>query len=288
MAERQGDGGGDDGGLVVRFWGVRGTVPCPGAGTLRYGGNTSCVEVRRGGDRLILDGGTGLRNLGKALQAEARPVSTHLLFSHTHFDHIAGLPFFQPAYDGRNRLELWNGHLRRQGHRLEEVLHTLLQSPFFPVPLGIMHACLAFHDFEAGDVLRPFDGLEIRTGPLNHPGGATGYRLASGGRTVCYVTDTEHREGEGPDPDVLRLIEGADLVIYDATYTDEEYGRYRGWGHSTWQEGVRLCEAAGARRLVTFHHDPEHTDDCLDRIGDALDAALAGSLVAREGLEIRL
>jgi phosphoribosyl 1,2-cyclic phosphodiesterase len=287
MAEQQG-GGGDDGGLLVRFWGVRGTVPCPGPGTLRYGGNTSCVEVRRGAERVIFDGGTGLRNLGKALQAAGEPVSTHLLFSHTHFDHIAGLPFFKPAYDGRNRLELWNGNLRQQGHRLEDVLHTLMQSPFFPVPLGIMHACLAFHDFETGAVIRPFDGVEIRTGTLNHPGGATGYRLESGGRSFCYVTDTEHREGAGRDPEVLRLIEGADLVVYDATYTDEEYGGFRGWGHSTWQEGVRLCEAAGAKRLVAFHHDPEHDDERLDGIAGSLDEALAGSLVAHEGLEIRL
>lgn len=274
--------------LIVRFWGVRGTVPCPGPSTLRYGGNTACVEVRWGPHRLIFDAGTGLRNLGRALLSDGRPSTSHLFFSHTHIDHLGGLPFFKPAYDARNRLQMWSGHLRRQGKRLDEVLGALMQPPLFPVKLDIMHACLGFDDFDPGDVLRPADGIEIRTGPLNHPGGATAYRVECSGRAVCYVTDTEHPDGGGRDPNVVRLIGGADLVIYDATYTDEEYARFRGWGHSTWQEGVRLCEAAGARRLIAFHHDPEHDDDALDRIAAALSEALPGSIVASEGLEIRL
>lgn len=279
MAEEQARG------PVVRFWGVRGTVPCPGPETLRYGGNTSCVEVLCGPDRLILDAGTGLRNLGRALLARGRPSSSHLLLTHTHFDHVSGLPFFKPAYDGCNRLELWSGHLRAQGLDLAGVLGGLMQPPLFPVRLDIMHACLAFHDFDAGDVLRPFAGVEIRTGRLSHPGGCTGYRVEFAGRAVCYITDTEH-PAKGRDPNVLRLIEGADLVVYDATYTDEEYGRHRGWGHSTWQEGVRLCRAAGAAKLVAFHHDPDHDDAAMDRIAEALDRELPGSVVAREGLEI--
>jgi phosphoribosyl 1,2-cyclic phosphodiesterase len=274
--------------FTVHFWGVRGTVPCPGPSTLRYGGNTACVEVRWGAHRLIFDAGTGLRNLGRALLTDGRPSVSHLFFSHTHIDHVVGLPFFKPAYDSRNRLQMWSGHLRRQGRRLDEVLGTLMQQPLFPVKLDIMHACLAFHDFDAGDVLRPVDGLEIRTGLLNHPGGATAYRVECSGRAVCYVTDTEHPSGGERDGDVLRLIDGADLVIYDTTYTDEEYERFRGWGHSTWQEGVRLCEAARVRRLVAFHHDPDHDDDALDRIAVALERALPGSVVASEGLELRL
>jgi phosphoribosyl 1,2-cyclic phosphodiesterase len=274
-------------GLTVRFWGVRGTIPCPGPGTLRYGGNTACVEVLCGPARIIFDGGTGLRGLGKQLQARNQPTASHLFFSHTHFDHVGGLPFFKPAYDARNRLELWSGCQQQQGSRLEEVLGTLIQRPFFPVPLGIMHACLAFHDFEVGEVLTPFEGATLHTAPLHHPGGATGYRLECGGRSICYITDTEHPEA-GRDANVLRLIAGADLVIYDTTYTDQEYAGYRGWGHSTWQEGVRLCDAARAKRLVAFHHDPEHDDATLDRIAVELEAACPGSIVAYEGLEIQL
>ncbi len=273
--------------LTVRFWGVRGTVPCPGQTTLRYGGNTACVEVLCGPARIIFDGGTGLRALGKHLLASGTRVASHLFFSHTHIDHVCGLPFFKPAYDACNQLELWSGHLGRRGERLEQVLGTLMQRPFFPVPLDIMHACLAFHDFEVGAVLTPIDGIQIRTGSLHHPGGATGYRLEFGPHVVCYITDTEHH-AEGRDPNVLRLIRDADLVIYDATYTDAEYPRFRGWGHSTWEEGVRLCKAAGVKRLVAFHHDPEHDDGVLDRIAGELDTAMPGSLVAYENLEILL
>jgi phosphoribosyl 1,2-cyclic phosphodiesterase len=162
-----------------------------------------------------------------------------------------------------------------------------MQQPFFPVPMDILHSCIAFHDFSAGDHLDPVPSVRVRTVPLSHPGGATGFRVEFAGRAVCYVTDTEHQEGT-LDEGVLRLIQGSDVVIYDSTYTDEEYPRFRGWGHSTWQQGVRLCLEAGAKRLVTFHHDPEHDDSTLDRIGERLEQALPGSLVAREGLLLEI
>lgn len=273
--------------FTVRFWGVRGAVPCPGGATVRYGGNTACVEMRCGNRLLIFDAGTGLRALGNILTKRSERVVGHVLLTHTHLDHIQGLPFFRPAYSGRNSFAFWNGHLRRQQRNLQEVLYTLMQRPFFPVPLDIMHSCIAFNDFDAGESLTIDPDIEIRTAALNHPGGATGYRLEYGGRSACYVTDTEHRE-EGLDPVVLGLIADADLVIYDTTYTDDEYPRYRGWGHSTWQEGVRLCRAAGAKRLLAFHHDPDHDDDTLDRIAVELDRELPGSLVAHEGLQLEL
>jgi phosphoribosyl 1,2-cyclic phosphodiesterase len=271
-------------GFRVRFWGVRGTVPCPGPRTLRYGGNTACVEVQCDGERLILDAGTGIRELGMSL-AKGAPERSHILLTHTHIDHINGLPFFRPAYCHECHFEIWAGHLLRQGRNLKEVLATIMQTPYFPVPLDILHACVSFHDFESGEPLEPVPGIAMRTCALNHPGGATGYRVDFRGRSMCYVTDTEHREGE-PDQTVLALIEGADLVIYDAAYTDEEFPEKRGWGHSTWQEGVRLCEAAGAGRLVLFHHSPDHDDAALDRIAAALERRRPGSLVAREGMEL--
>lgn len=266
----------------LRFWGVRGTVPCPGPDTLRYGGNTPCVEVMCGGERLIFDAGTGIRALGNQLN-DKTGLKSHVFLTHTHVDHINGFPFFRPAYNPKNRFELWAGHLQGREGALQGVLSGLMQAPIFPVPLDIMHACFAFHDFEAGERLKPVPGVVLRTALLNHPQGATGYRIEFAGKSICYVTDVEHREGE-IDRTILELIEGSEIVIYDATYTEAEYPRYRGWGHSTWNEGVRLCRAAGAGRLIAFHHDPDHDDATLDRIAAELAEAYPGSEVAKEGM----
>ena len=271
----------------VRFWGVRGTVACPGPRTAIYGGNTACVEVRCGDTLLILDAGTGLRPLGKDLIARREQVSAHVLMTHTHLDHIQGLPFFKPAYLHGTKLEFWNGHLRRQRKRIETVLGRIMQAPYFPVPMNIMHAEKIYHDFEAGESLEIGTAVKIRTAELNHPGGATAYRIDFAGKSLCYVTDTEHLEGK-LDGRILDLIAGSELVIYDATYTDEEYPRFRGWGHSTWQQGVRLCAEAGAGRLAAFHHDPEHDDEKLARIDEALGATRGGSIVARETMLLEL
>jgi phosphoribosyl 1,2-cyclic phosphodiesterase len=266
----------------VRFWGVRGTVPCPGPDTVRYGGNTSCLEVMCGGKRLIFDAGTGIRALGANLAGQ-EPLRAHIFLTHTHTDHINGFPFFRPAYSEKNSFQVWSGHLSADDGGIQKVLATAMRKPFFPVPLDIMHACIAFHDFEAGQTLRPARDVVLQTAPLNHPNGATGYRVNYGGRSICYVTDTEHREGQ-LDATIVELIRGSQLVIYDSTYTEEEYPRFRGWGHSTWNEGVRLCEAAGAGDLIAFHHDPDHSDADLDRIADELARARPGSQVAREGM----
>lgn len=268
----------------VRFWGVRGSVACPGPSTVRYGGNTPCVEVRCGSHRLILDAGTGLRALGSVFGND-HGIRAHVLLTHTHIDHVSGLPFFRPAYSPKNQFQLWAGHLGGRTGALQGVLADLMKAPIFPVPLNIMHACIAFHDFSAGATLEPIPGVVVRTAALNHPNGATGYRIEFDGRSFCYVTDTEHREGQ-LDADILALIEGSGLVIYDATYTEEEYPHFRGWGHSTWQEGAKLCAAAGAGRLVAFHHDPDHDDALLDRLGEAMAKARPGSLVAAEGMTL--
>jgi phosphoribosyl 1,2-cyclic phosphodiesterase len=270
--------------FLVRFWGVRGSIAVPGPATARYGGNTSSLEVRCGSQIVLLDAGTGLRNLGNRMQAEP-PVNADLFFTHSHFDHVCGLPFFKPFFQPESRFRLWAGHLGGT-KTLHQLMREFMVAPLFPVPPEAFRAAMEYRDFKAGDTLQT-GKVSLRTAELNHPDGATGYRLEFGGKALCYVTDTEHTPGK-PDQTVLALIKGADLVIYDSMYTDAEYPSYVGWGHSTWQEGVRLCKAAGAKRLVAFHHDPEHDDEQMDAIARELEAAMPGAVVAREGLELAI
>lgn len=252
---------------------------------MKYGGNTSCVEVRCGEKLFILDIGSGARALGAALAREM-PLDADILLSHTHYDHIIGLPFFAPAYIAGNRIRIWAGHLI-QNQRIGEVLRDFMRPPFFPVPREKFAADLSFNDFAAGDVLTPGGGVTVRTAPLNHPDGATGYRIEFEDRAVAYVTDTEHLAG-AMDEYVLGLIRSADLVIYDSTYTNDEYPKYRGWGHSTWQEGARLCAAAGAKTLVIFHHEPSHDDGFLDAVAAEAEMLRPGTVVAQEGMVLAL
>ncbi|MGH8725162.1 MAG: MBL fold metallo-hydrolase [Burkholderiales bacterium] len=275
--------------FTVRFWGVRGSIACSGPRTARYGGNTSSIEVRCGARLLLFDGGTGLRYFGNSLAAAgpaSEPLDADLFLTHTHFDHVCGLPFFRPFFDPKNRWRLWAGHLG-EGMTLRRVLGEFMMAPLFPVPPQVFRARMEYREFKGGETLTPGPGIVLRTATLNHPDGATGYRVEFGGRSVCYLTDTEHVPG-APDRHILRLIAGADLVIYDSMYTDAEYDSYVGWGHSTWQEGVRLCRAAGAKRLAVFHHDPEHDDDMLDGIAREVAKELPGSVVAKDGLFIEL
>jgi phosphoribosyl 1,2-cyclic phosphodiesterase len=267
----------------VRFWGVRGSIACSGPRTVRYGGNTSSIEVRCGARMLLFDGGTGLRYLGNTLSGA---IDADLFLTHTHFDHVCGLPFFRPFFQPQNRFRLWAGHLA-EGMTLRRVLGEFMMSPLFPVPPQVFRARMEYREFKAGDTLRPAPDVALRTATLNHPDGATGYRVDYAGRSVCYLTDTEHVPG-APDRNILELIAGADLVIYDSMYTDAEYDTYVGWGHSTWQEGVRLCRAAGAKRLAVFHHDPEHDDDMLDGVARDVAKELPGSIVARDGLVVEI
>lgn len=252
---------------------------------MQYGGNTSCVEVIAGRHRFVLDAGTGIRLLGKALLAEdVRCV--HLLLSHTHWDHINGLPFFRIAYDPNRTVHIHAGHLKGQGG-IRHVLSQQMHEPVFPVPLSAMKAIVTCEDFEAGDTFCLYPDVRIRTAPLNHPNGATAYRIEHGGKAACYVTDTEHVPGK-PDEAILSLIEGADLVIYDCTYTEEEFPERLGWGHSTWEEGMKLCRMAGARRLAVFHHDPDHDDAFMAQLEAAATATWSGNVVAREGMVVDL
>ncbi len=267
----------------VRFWGVRGSLACPGPDTVIYGGNTSCVELQCGEHRLVFDAGTGIRPLGVSL-AGSGPVDLDLFLSHTHLDHVVGLPFFGPLFDPASDVRLWAGHLRPE-HGLVDVIGSLMTAPLFPVAIERFVCDPSFNDFMCGKSLSPKPGVQIHTARLTHPGRASGYRVEYDGRVICYVTDTEHTPGT-LDAGILELIQGADLVIYDSTYTDDEYPFHEGWGHSTWQEGVRLCDAAGAGTLAIFHHDPVRDDRALAAIADAAETTRPGTIVAREGLRL--
>ena len=274
--------------FTIHFWGVRGSIPCPGAETVRYGGNTPCIEMRVGGQRLIFDGGTGLRVLGQYLLGQM-PVKANLLFTHSHWDHIQGFPFFVPAFIPGNRFHIY-GAIAPNGSTIEQRLNDQMLHPNFPVPLQIMAAQLEFHDINIGDVLE-FGEVKVNTALLNHPGEAVGYRVSWNGYAAAYVTDTEHLP-DRLDDNVLFLAHNADVLIYDATYTDEEYHSPKsskvGWGHSTWQEAVKVAKAANVKRLVIFHHDPLHNDDFLDNVGEQVAQHFPNSLMAREGLSIQL
>ncbi len=274
--------------FAVQFWGVRGSIPTPGKDTVRYGGNTSCVEVRAGGKRLIFDGGTGLRVLGQQLLKETA-VEAHLFFSHSHWDHIQGFPFFVPAFIKGNCFHIY-GSIAPNGASMKQRLSDQMLHPNFPVPIQVMQSDLKFYDIFPGDVIDLGD-VRVETGPLNHPNTAVGYRVSWQGKSVVYATDTEHYP-DRLDDNLLRLCKGSDLLIYDACYTDEEYHDPKtpkvGWGHSTWQEAVKLAKAAGVKSPVIFHHDPNHNDEFLDRVSAELHAVYPDGIIAREGMVLSL
>jgi phosphoribosyl 1,2-cyclic phosphodiesterase len=272
--------------FTINFWGVRGSIACPGANTVRYGGNTPCVEMLVDGYRLIFDAGTGIHVLGQSLLSHL-PVSGHLFFSHSHWDHIQGFPFFSPAFMEGNEFDIYGGVIP-QGVTIEHRLHDQMTQPNFPVPLQVMGANLRFHNLDYGDRVKLGD-VTVLTGLLNHPGGAMGYRISWQDYAVAYITDTEHLS-TGLDRHVLDLADQADVLIYDATYTDEEYHHPRtskvGWGHSTWQEAVKIAQAAQVKKLVIFHHDPSHDDDFMDAIQLQVSEVFSQAIVAQEGMKI--
>ncbi|GMU59657.1 MAG: hypothetical protein AMXMBFR34_14200 [Myxococcaceae bacterium] len=271
-------------GLSVRFWGVRGSIPSPGPETARYGGNTPCVEVQAGGERLIFDLGTGVRELGEAADG---PVEAHVFISHYHYDHLQGLPFFGPIFNPQSRF-LVRGPTRN-GRTVREVLAHQMQPPFFPVTTDVFRAQVEYQPFEAGDRARLGEAV-VSAIEANHPGGNLAYRLDYKGRSVVYATDTEHGDR---DEQLIEFARKADVLIYDAMYTDDEYlGRNGspkiGWGHSTWQNAIKIAADAGAGTLVMFHHDPTRTDEQMDALVREVKRYRKATIAAKEGLVIRL
>jgi len=275
----------------IKFWGVRGSIPTPGPGTLRYGGNTSCLEVRCGTDIIILDAGTGLRKLGQALLEEFKrqPLNLTLLLSHTHWDHIQGLPFFAPIYESRCRLRILGCEGARKG--LMAALTGQMESTYFPVPFSKLPSNIEIEElrdfnFAIGPVL-------VRAHRANHPGVTVGYRLFSPDGVVVFFPDTEPRHGV-EDREMIEFIRDADVFVLDSQYDRAEYKKHTGWGHGCVDDSVALAMKAGVKKLVLFHHDPDHDDKKLDefvKYARRLVVKAKGKLkveAAREGMVIQL
>ncbi len=273
--------------MKIRFWGVRGSTPTPGLENLRYGGNTPCVEIRTAaGEIYILDCGTGFRLLGQHLAREFghRRIEAQVFLSHYHWDHIQGIPFFEPLYNPENTFHFHS--FKSDAGSVEDVVEGQMSDPYFPVKMDMMQSRRDFHD--TGDAPLEFDGIRVRSLPLNHPQGCLGFRIECEGFVVVYATDNEPGSPEH-DRNVRTLSEGADILIYDAQYTPLEYSNNkRGWGHSTWREGVNMAQQCGVRQLVLFHHDPDHDDVFVDSIIGEARKYFANSVAAWESLEIDL
>lgn len=273
----------DETAVSIKFWGVRGSIATAGREVLAGGGNTACVEIRCGPHLLLFDAGTGLRKAGAAL-AEEGFKTFDLFLSHSHYDHIIGLPFFAPLFDPQAHCAIWAGHTKGKT-RTQELVDALLNPLFFPAGPDMFRAQVDYRDFHAGEVISPVPAIRILTGQLEHPGGVTGYRVEFRGRVVTYLTDTGMGE-EATRQTCLRLADQADLLIYDSMYTEGEARGRTSFGHSTWKEGVELCEKANAKRLALFHHAPNRDDEELAELETRAHARLKGAFAAREGMSI--
>ena len=289
--------------LEIRFWGVRGSLPSPGNETALVGGNTSCVEVTGGGSRVILDAGSGIRALGDALMKAGEAKRVHLLLSHVHWDHVMGIPFFTPLYVPGTELVIGSGPLERDASPqrgalsasdnrlpLRDVLKRQMTPPLFPIEFDAVAGRVTTVDLEP-DSAFTVGRLEITMASLSHPDPVWAYRISFGGHSVVYATDTEHQEGK-IDERLVRLALGADVLIYDAQYTPEEYRgevgqSKKGWGHSTFEAGAAVARAAGAKTLVLFHHDPRRTDEGVAEIVQRARAVFPNTVAARESLSLR-
>ncbi|HEU4368831.1 MAG TPA: response regulator [Methylomirabilota bacterium] len=277
--------------MRIRFWGTRGSIPKPGPATVRYGGNTSCVEVRADDTLIVLDCGTGAHELGLQITAaHPGPVRGHLLITHTHWDHIQGFPFFAPLFVPGSEWDIYAP--RQPGRTIEEILAAQMQRTYFPVPLGELAATIRYHELTEGGF--ELDGVRVTTRFLNHPAPALGYRLEANGVVLVYATDHEPHSRHHPDArgDPARVhrederhiefLAGADLLVHDAMYTLEEYPEKLSWGHTPAEWAADFAVAARARRLALFHHDPSRTDRALD----ALVARCRRRLPAAEAPEV--
>jgi phosphoribosyl 1,2-cyclic phosphodiesterase len=259
--------------MTVRFWGTRGSIPTPGRRTEKYGGNTTCLEIRHGSTVVVLDAGSGIRELGESWLREFQdPIQASLLLTHLHWDHIQGFPFFAPAYQPGNALTIY-GEERPSGG-IRQLLGSQMQGDYFPTPLSAMRAKLEFHATAPEFTI---DDLQIRTCKLPHPGGSLGFRIEADGAVFILATDCEldlvaqnadevqkdHNAERRYDPQFLEFFRGADLLVIDCQFLDAEYPLRRGWGHNPVACVVDLCMQVNPKMLALFHHDPQHTDEMV-------------------------
>jgi phosphoribosyl 1,2-cyclic phosphodiesterase len=282
----------------VVFWGVRGSTPAPERETWRYGGNTPCVELAApNGAEFILDCGTGLRMLGNKMRNAINGwsdaggqggVDAHVLVTHYHWDHIQGIPFFHPFFEAQNRFHFYGFQSKYLGRdTLRQVLEAQMASPYFPVDISMMTAARTFREITGGDKWE-VDGTQISTTWLNHPQGCLGYRLDTPGGSVVYATDNEPGVAEF-DYNLRQISQGADVLIYDAQYSPEQLATTRrGWGHSSWLEGVKVARDAKVRNLFLFHHDPDSSSRAIDGFLSAARQEFPATWAATEGMSISL
>lgn len=270
------------------FYGTRGSVPVCEPGFFEFGGNTTCVCITFNSGRIaILDAGTGIRKLGIELIERGHEQFDNIIIalSHTHWDHIQGFPFFKPAYDLRRHFTMAISGVDGAGGELKRVFEAQMQSEFFPVPLENIGAAFRFQQLDLTDYTFP-SGVKVAANLHTHPGGAYGYRISDGGKTLVYCTDIEH--GDTIDPDVVTLSRNADLLIHDAQYTPEELPDKTGWGHSSWEQAVEVAEQAGVKKLALTHHDPEYDDAFILKMEKACQERFPNAFFAREGVLIDL
>lgn len=296
----------------LKIWGVRGSIPVPGPGTVRYGGNTSCIEVRADGELIVLDAGSGIRELGLALENEfgSRPIKLSLLITHVHWDHIQGFPFFVPAYNDKNEIQIlgYDG----TGSGLREILKGQMATPFFPVALHDLPGKINIRKLESMDF--KIGNVRVRSRFMNHPGVCVGYRILTSKGSIAYLPDHEHydafklhsakshllspeqtqKRAREDRAELVKFLQGSDILILDTQYTDDEYQAHVGWGHGSLSSAISLALDASIRKLVLFHHDPTHDDDMIDKMLQTARKIAAKSEnyleveAAREGAEMTI
>lgn len=271
---------------VLTFWGCRGSIPSPGIQTIVYGGNTSCVSVEYKNHLLIFDAGSGLRKLGQSLvtREDLETIKGSLFLTHTHWDHIQGLPFFIPAFQKDNRFVIYGE--RKMGNSLEAVLGEQMQGPFFPVEMDAFQADIDFHEVETNQKLEIQENIHVTPFRLIHPNAAVGYLLQIENVRLAYITDHEHQVHKLTNT-ILERVQGIDVLIHDAQYSRKEIENgKKGWGHSAWEDVVDLAITAKVKQLFLYHHDPEITDEQLNERQLLAQQRFPDTHIAREGLKI--